>query len=259
MNVLWKRLLALFCAAWMTAVPSPVSAYSVMTDENVFRHHTNDCMKIALTFDDGPSPIHTPAILDYLAEEDIRATFFVVGSQARMCPDLLRREEAAGHEIGNHTDSHPRLSCAPFDGVSCGAGALASQSAALRAEIEACADTVYETTEIRTTLFRPPEGYCTETISAVCSEMDYRIILWNIDTRDWDRATTDASAVAKSILDTVEPGDIILFHDCVSRKNSLTLDALRQIVPELKARGYQFVTVSELIGTDAAFSVTESA
>ncbi len=245
----FRRFLTLLCAAAVLQVQTVFCAYSVMTDSNVYRHHTNDCMKIALTFDDGPSPLYTPAILDYLEEEDIRATFFIVGSQARMCPEILKREEQAGHELGNHTDTHPRLSKCVDD---------AAQRAALQEEMERCAETVYELTEIQTSLFRPPEGYCTETISAVCSDMDYRIILWNIDTRDWDKKTPSAGAIAKNILENVTAGDIILFHDCVSRGDSLTLAALKIVVPELKARGYQFVTVSELLGTDTA-SQTESA
>lgn len=234
-------LLGLLCC--MLSVPA--ASYSVMTDSNVFRHHDNDCMKIALTFDDGPSPLYTAAILDYLKEEQIHATFFVVGSQARNNPELLRREEAEGHEIGNHTDSHPRLSKLP----SVKNASACSEGSALRREIEACAETVYELTEIRTTLFRPPEGYCTEAISAAAADMDYRIILWNIDTRDWDNAMADD--IARNILDTVTAGDIILFHDSVSRRESQTLAALKQIVPVLKERGYQFVTVSELIDTNS--------
>ena len=88
-----------------------------MTDENVFRHHDNNCMKIALTFDDGPSALYTADILDYLRQEGVHATFFVVGSQARSNPELLLREEAEGHEIGNHTDTHPRLSGSNFPSV----------------------------------------------------------------------------------------------------------------------------------------------
>ncbi|MBP3918713.1 MAG: polysaccharide deacetylase family protein [Clostridia bacterium] len=224
----------------------PASSYSVMNDSNVFRHHDNGCMKIAITFDDGPSPKYTADILDYLKEEEIHATFFVVGSMARLSPELLRREEAEGHEIGNHTDSHPRLSKLPIatTAAACADGSI------LRREIEDCARTVYETTEIRTTLFRPPEGYCTEAISAAAKDMDYRIILWNIDTRDWDHAMADD--IAANILNNVTAGDIILFHDCVSRKDSQTLAALKKVVPVLKERGYQFVTVSELIDTKNA-------
>jgi len=236
--------------------------YSVMTDENVFRHHDNDCMKIALTFDDGPSALYTADILDYLKDEGIHATFFVVGTQARSNPELLLREETEGHEIGNHTDTHPRLSGKQFsvcdrcggvithDGSICPAassGVGGCVCTALIREIEACADTVYELSERQTSLFRPPEGYCTEEISAVASAMDYRIILWNIDTRDWDKATADE--IASQVLTDVQSGDIILFHDSVSRRDPQTLQALKMIIPVLKERGYQFVTVSELIDT----------
>lgn len=229
-----KRISAFLCALLLlVSLPLHVFAYSVMTDKNVFRHHDNDCMKIALTFDDGPSPKTTGAILDYLAKEQIHATFFVVGSQARANPELLIREEREGHEIGNHTDTHPRLRSLPED--------------ALRREVLACENTVYELTECRTLLFRPPEGHCTESISSLAVGLDYRIILWNIDTRDWDHAMADD--IAKNILDTVKSGDIILFHDCVSRRDSQTLAALQAVVPVLKERGYRFVTVSELLDT----------
>ena len=229
-----KRFAAFLCAfLLLVSAPLNVFAYSVMTDRNVFRHHDNDCMKIALTFDDGPSPKTTGAILDYLAEENIHATFFIVGSQARANPELLCREEREGHEIGNHTDTHPRLCRLPED--------------ALRREVLACENTVYELTECRTLLFRPPEGHCTESISSLAAGLDYRIILWNIDTRDWDHAMADD--IAKNILDTVKSGDIILFHDCVSRRDSQTLAALKAVVPVLKERGYRFVTVSELLDT----------
>ncbi|MBQ8578920.1 MAG: polysaccharide deacetylase family protein [Clostridia bacterium] len=241
-----KRLkLFLMIPVMACAMMLSTTSYSVMTDSNVYRHHDNDCMKIALTFDDGPSPMYTAEILDYLQAEDVRATFFVVGTQARMAPELLRREEAEGHEIGNHTDSHPRLSRLPIATVS----AACADCSVLRREIEACAETVYEATEMRTTLFRPPEGYCTEAISAAAADMDYRIILWNIDTRDWDNAM--AADIAQNILDNVTAGDIILFHDSVSRKDSQTLAALKLVIPKLKEQGYQFVTVSELIDTNA--------
>lgn len=211
------------------------NAYSIMNDRNVFRQHKNDCMKIALTFDDGPSAKYTPDILDYLRDEEIHATFFVVGSQARANPELVAREEAEGHEIGNHTDSHPHLRHEPIP--------------TLQAEILACERTVCELTDTRTTLFRPPEGHCSADISALVEGLDYRIILWNIDTRDWADAT--AAGITENILSNVQSGDIILFHDSVSRKDSQTLIALKAVVPELKRRGYRFVTVSELLGTDS--------
>lgn len=229
-----KRIVSLTAALLLCAVlPLQASAYSIMTDKNVFRHHDNDCMKIALTFDDGPGAKTTGAILDYLKEEGIHATFFVVGAQARANPGLLQREEREGHEIGNHTDTHPRLCRLTGD--------------ALRREVLSCENTVYELTECRTLLFRPPEGHCTQTVSSLAAELDYRVILWNIDTRDWEHAMADE--IAAGILESVKSGDIILFHDSVSRKDSQTLAALKAVVPVLKERGYRFVTVSELLDT----------
>ena len=136
------------------------------------------------------------------------------------------------------------FSCPNRDGK-CGVGGCICS--ALVEEINACADTVYELSEQKTVLFRPPEGYCTEEISSLAAAMDYRVILWNIDTRDWDDATADG--IAAQVLDTVQSGDIILFHDSVSRRDPQTLQALKKIIPTLKERGYQFVTVSELIDT----------
>lgn len=231
-----KRLTsAVFAVLLLFSYQSTAAAYSIMTDKNVFRHHKNDCMKIALTFDDGPSAKYTSDILDYLKEEDVHATFFVIGSQARANPALIAREEEEGHEIGNHTDSHLHLRRTPIP--------------VLRKEILACEKTVYELTEMRTALFRPPEGHCTAAISSLVKELDYRIILWNIDTRDWAEAM--AADISKNILDNVQSGDIILFHDSVSRPDSQTLSALKTVIPELKRRGYRFVTVSELLGTDS--------
>ena len=237
-NTFVKRFTSIAAALLLTVsflCRADAEAYSIMNDRNVFRQHKNDCMKIALTFDDGPSAKYTSDILDYLRDEDIRATFFVVGSQARANPELVAREEAEGHEIGNHTDSHPHLRHEPIP--------------TLQAEILACERTVYELTDTRTTLFRPPEGHCTADISALVEGLDYRIILWNIDTRDW--ADTTAAGITENILTNVQSGDIILFHDSVSRKESQTLNALKAVVPELKRRGYRFVTVSELLGTDS--------
>ena len=244
-----------------------IGAYSVMTDENVFRHYENDGMKIALTFDDGPSGKYTAEILDYLKEEQVRATFFVVGTQVSQFPELLIRETNEGHEIGNHTDTHPRLSGAAYsicdrckkyfggaklvsipEESSCSCGSACGCSA-LEDEIFRCEALVYELTEKQTSLFRPPEGYCTEEISSIAAAMDYRIILWNIDTRDWDK--TMAADIAENILSSVQSGDIILFHDSVSRRDSQTLAALKMVIPILKSQGYRFVTVSELIEAES--------
>lgn len=190
----------------------------------------NSHMKIALTFDDGPHPVYTGEILDILREYGIRATFFVVGENVERYPELVERELAEGHEVGNHTYSHCHLSkTSPYQIIR---------------EIEACERSVYQLCEYRTKLFRPPEGVLPEAIHDYARDADYTVILWSVDTYDW--AHNPINEIMKNIRRNTEPGDIILMHDSV--KDSLTPKALRQIIPYLLEEGYTFATVSELIG-----------
>lgn len=186
---------------------------------------------IALTFDDGPHPVHTPEILDILAEYGIKATFFVIGENAEWYGDLVKTEYENGHEIGNHTYSHHmNLKKLSYDGI--------------RGEIENAEEAIYENIEYRTKLLRPPGGIYSDTLLRAAADNDYTIICWSVDTRDWAHTPTDE--IVKNVLSSVKEGDIILFHDYVSG-NSPTPDALRQIIPALLNEGYNFVTVSELI------------
>lgn len=186
---------------------------------------------IALTFDDGPHPVHTPEILDILAEYDVKATFFVIGENVSWYGDLVKTEYESGHEIGNHTYSHHmNLKKLSYDGIC--------------AEIETAENIIYENTEYRTRLLRPPGGIYSDTLLRAAADNDYNIICWSVDTRDWAHTPTDE--IVKNVLSSVKEGDIILFHDYVSG-DSPTPEALRQIIPTLLDEGYNFVTVSELI------------
>ena len=188
--------------------------------------------QIALTFDDGPHRSYTAQILDILKRYNIRATFFVVGENAKTYPELVKRELAEGHEVGNHTFSHLKLQCA--------------QSSLLRSEMLETEELIYSITGKRTVLFRPPEGVCSKETAALAAEMNYNVILWTIDTRDW--AHTPVKTIENQVLTQVKSGDIILFHDFIG-KNSPTPQVLQDILPKLLAEGYQFVTVSELIAS----------
>lgn len=216
---------------------------SVSADESVSEagkvYYSAPCTEklIALTFDDGPHKYRTDEILDVLKENDVRATFFTVGKMAREYPDIIKRELVAGHEIGNHTYTHAKMQ------------KLTVQK--LRYELEETERALFEIAEYRPKLFRPPEGWCSESIAHVAGEMDYNVILWNIDTLDW--AHNEPDRICECIYDSVKAGSIILFHDYVSGK-SPTAEALKQIIPELKARGYSFVTVSELINSEVSMS-----
>ena len=188
--------------------------------------------KVALTFDDGPHPRITRQILDYLDEEGIKATFFIIGCNAEQWPDIVKEEIDRGHEIGNHTYSH--------DGKKRGS---ASQ---MHDDLAHTDDILRGSFGYEAVLFRPPQGICNDNVISAASDFEYKIVLWDIDTHDWAHASTES--IVSNVKQNVKGGDIILFHDYTSGV-SHTLDALKIIVPYLKSEGYDFATVSELIGT----------
>ena len=202
-------------------------------DEDIYRNNENDYMKIALTFDDGPHPRYTLRILDILDEYNIKATFFVVGINAENYPDTIENVIKKGHEIGNHTYTHPHVSC------------LNSQN--LKCEVERCESAIYGLTDYKTKLFRPPEGMIDADVRSVLRSLDYKVILWDIDTRDW--AHTSPQEIADNVIDNIASGDIILMHDYIGY-NSPTIEAMRIFIPQLLDKGYRFVVVSELIGLE---------
>ncbi len=199
---------------------------------NVYHAHENSCMKIALTFDDGPHPRLTPKILEVLKKYNVKATFFLVGENVELYPNMVEQILADGHEIGNHTYTHGKVSERGFF--------------EMKKEFEACESAIYEIADYKTKLLRPPEGYLDSKIKAISKEMDYNIILWNIDTKDW--AHESPEEICKNVTDHISPGSIILMHDYISF-NSPTPEALELFIPVLLERGYQFAVVSDLIGS----------
>lgn len=207
----------------------PVQAAGQGASTPIVYQGQGDEARIALTFDDGPHPLYTAQILDILAEYDVRATFFVIGENADLYPELLQRTVTEGHEIGNHTQTHPLKN-------------LSSEQ--MEKELSDCETTIAEWIDCRPRLFRPPGGIISGTVTALAENHRYRVILWSIDTRDW--AHTPVEQIAKTVLDDAGAGDIILMHDGI-KSNSPTPQALRIVIPALLARGYRFVTVSELL------------
>lgn len=187
--------------------------------------------RVALTFDDGPHPRYTPQILDILKEYGVCATFFSVGSNAENYPHLIKRIREEGHELGNHTHNHFHVS------------KLSREQ--LCADIESCQQVLERlgNTEIR--FFRPPEGVCSEDVKSYCEQNGMTIVLWSIDTRDW--AHTPVWEICENVKSNARDGAIILMHDFIG-KNSPTPAALRRILPMLQELGYEFVTVSQLLG-----------
>ncbi len=188
---------------------------------------------IALTFDDGPDPADTPAILDLLKQYEAKATFFVVGKRVEMYPELAKREIVEGHEIANHTYSHSYFRKRM--------GGEKIKNEILKAE-----QAIFTTTGEKPHLFRPPGGYYSENVVDASKKNGYLVVMWSWhqDTEDWNKP--GVNKIVNKVLKNARNGDIVLFHDYVEGK-SQTLEALKQVLPELKERGYRFVTVSELL------------
>lgn len=224
----WERAAqALLSAALLLQCIIPRCRAAVWDEGDIFRGCGEMC--VALTFDDGPHETKTYEILDILDKYGVAATFFMIGKNVSLYPDVARSVTERGHEIGNHTYSHAYLSDASFE------------TAAM--EIEMCEDILYTTLGEVPHILRPPGGiYGSAAIEAARAFCDI-VVLWSIDTRDWDHASTE------KIVDTVEKnvrgGDIILMHDYVSG-TSHTAEALDIIIPLLLSQGYTFVTVSDM-------------
>jgi peptidoglycan-N-acetylglucosamine deacetylase len=195
---------------------------------------------VALTFDDGPDSRYTNDILDLLEEHDASATFFVVGNRVVEIPDVAKRIIQEGHEIANHTNTHPNLS-------------TLSQSE-LNKEITDAEKAIFNVTGTRPNLFRPPLGLYNDEIVHNIRENEYIAVMWSWhqDTYDWRNPGVET--IVNKVLKNITNGDIILFHD-YGGDRSQTVKALSIILPELKKKGYQFVTVSELLKEDKKFQV----
>jgi peptidoglycan-N-acetylglucosamine deacetylase len=183
---------------------------------------------IAMTFDDGPSAENTPRLLEMLKQRNIKATFFLIGQNVASNPDLVRRILGDGHEIGNHSWTHPQLSKLSDDRVT--------------AEITQTQDAIKNASGFTPTLLRPPYGAITPRQREwIENRFGLNIILWSVDPLDWKRP--GASVITQRILSQTRPGAIILSHDI----HKQTVDAMPATLDALIAKGYKFVTVSQLI------------
>lgn len=202
----------------------------VENNDIFFKNGSREEKIIALTFDDGPHPKETHEILDVLDKYKVKGTFFVVGKHANWYSHPLIRAAKEGHEIGNHTFSHPDISN------------LSSED--IKREIKECEDTLVKLTGKNPTLFRPPYGsYSEKKLGEIAKECGYKIILWTtIDAKDWKNPPS--SQISDIIINKAQNGDIILLHDYGTEN---TVKALDTIIPEMMKKGYKFVTVSELI------------
>ena len=191
---------------------------------------------VALTFDDGPSPA-TPELLDFLAAEGIRATFFQCGMNASRHPEIARRVHDEGHQVGNHTFSHARL-CPRF-----GRKLNLRSPENIYRELAETQEILTAVSGVRPTLFRAPYGMRWWGLGAAQRRLGLLGVMWTVIGHDWEWS---ADKITAHVLHGLTPGGIL----CQSVNASEMLAALKRIVPEIKARGYRFETVGELLSPD---------
>jgi peptidoglycan/xylan/chitin deacetylase (PgdA/CDA1 family) len=189
--------------------------------------------QVALTFDDGPSGVATGEILDLLGRYRVPATFFLLAGNLEGRGDILRRMAAEGHTLANHTAGHPDLR-----------GLTPEQ---LAWEVGELQNRVADVTGLKTALLRPPYGFISDENLRQLSGMNYKIINWSVDSKDW--RDIDRDRVLINTLPEVRDGSIILLHDAFS--HAATLQAVEDIIQSLGWQGYRFVTVNELLDIEA--------
>ena len=180
--------------------------------------------KIALTFDDGPHPVYTKILLDGLAERGAKASFFVTGENAEKYPELILRMQKEGHLIGNHTYSHIQLT--------------SNNREAFRQELISTNEVLKEITGAEPIFVRPPYGSWDKGFE---QELNMFPVLWNIDPLDW--CSHNAECIAAKVVENAGDGDIILMHDYYDT----SVTAALEVVDVLQKRGFQFVTVEEIL------------
>ena len=185
---------------------------------------------VALTLDDGPKIPETPQILDILQENNVKATFFVVGKAVEVYPQTMRRIVAEGHAIGNHTWHH---------------WYRPMSLAIARSEIERTAEIIQQTTGVKTELFRPPGGFLNNGLATYAKSQKHAVVMWSVIAPDTNpRATPEA--FVQNVLKGTRPGAIVLLHDGGGDRRR-TVKALPPIIRGLRQRGYRFVTLPELL------------
>ena len=199
----------------------------------IHRVNTNEKV-IALTFDDGPSKRYTDQVLAILAAEQVTATFFVTGKETKQNLFQARQLLAAGHQLGNHSYSHPRM--------------LLMSPAAVASEIEQTDAAIRSAGYQGDILFRPPYGKKLLVLPLYLAEHNRLTIMWDLEPETDPKLASDAQAMAAYVINNAKPGSIVLLH-VMYQSRQASREALPVIIEGLKQKGYRFVTVSELLAS----------
>jgi peptidoglycan-N-acetylglucosamine deacetylase len=203
-------------------------------------HGPRTVNKVALTFDDGPCRGSTELLLDTMAELDVRGTFFCVGENVSMNPEIVQRLDREGHVIGSHSQRHSRGAGLSINDVD---------------HIESAERVIEGVLGRRPALYRPPWGWLTPWEGRRLHRRGYTIVGWDVYTLDWQIPEPDPADVVRSAIADTKPGSIYCFHDAFplvdAWEKSVTAATVRELVPAVRKLGFEFVTVPELLGVDA--------
>lgn len=222
-------LLTIFFTAGVMPGPGSAAAPMAITCGNGSKH------AVAITFDDGPSRRFTPQILALLKQYQAKATFLVLGCKVKKYPDIVKAEIQDGHELGNHTYSHPRL-------LKTNQMARVQELERTRLELDLLG------CPRNSRIMRPPYSEYDQRLLSYLDHTDRDLILWSVDSGDWRGLA--APAIVRNVLTQVKNGSIIVFHDSDETSQAdrhPTVEALKTILPALQKAGYRMVTVSELL------------
>jgi peptidoglycan/xylan/chitin deacetylase (PgdA/CDA1 family) len=214
---------------------TPVMASCSGADGIQYRYGPRDRKAVALSFDDGPGP-STGEILEILKEKRAEGTFFLLGQAVEMNPELAREIVLSGSEVANHSMAHDAYPTSE--------------------DLSATNDVIEQAAGVRPCSFRPPYGSVDGPLTQRAAGEEMNTVLWDVDTEDWTDWSSVESVVEGTKLNT-QPGSIILMHDGGDARRDKTIEALPQIIDELRAEGYEFVTVSELLGNTIEWTVPE--
>jgi peptidoglycan/xylan/chitin deacetylase (PgdA/CDA1 family)/GT2 family glycosyltransferase len=220
---------------------NPRSRFYGKVWSNGNRNHS----RIALTFDDGPNEPYTSHVLSILEQHEIKATFFVIGQNARRYPEVCRRIVTTGNVIGNHSYHHRKSLCLRW-------------GKAVARDIKLAHQAIHECTGFEPKLFRPPYGYRTPWLMRTARHLGYTVVTWDNMTGDW-KANKSGEEIGQTIVQRAKPGSVIVLHDGrdsrPSYDRSQMLQALPFVIETLKERGFDFVTIPELFELEGELPV----
>jgi len=201
--------------------------------------------QIALTFDDGPNEPYTSHVLSILEQYRVKATFFIIGQNARLYPETCQRIVTAGNVIGSHSYHHQKSLCL-------------RRGKTVAGDIEMARQAIYESTGVEPKLFRPPHGFRTPWLMRTVRQLGYTVVTWDNMTSDW-KAEKSGDEIIRAILRRAKPGGVIVLHDGrdtrLSYDRSHMLQALPFVIETLRERGFDFVTIPELLESEREPSV----